>query len=289
MKSLSVLQKFSSSNLANEPFPYLIIENALPADLYERLAADYPSPELIFGSRVRKDKEMKSNSRYDIAAQTVHAHPELDLGLWREFVFYHTSQEFLDELMDKLGDVIAKTYPNLMTALKAKTGSEHPRAGVRRYTDAAEACDFALDCQVGMNSPVLGQAATSVKSLHLDDARELFAGLFYCRDQADKTEGGDLLLYKRKPGNGYSFYNQRYVRPDRVEIIGTVPYSANTFALLFNGLDSIHAVSPRAVTTHHRRLVNIIAEVYPTVPRLFDERPYAEERGLLPWLKRFFG
>jgi hypothetical protein len=35
------------------------------------------------------------------------------------------------------------------------------------------------------------------------------------------------------------------------------------------------------VTPFPRRLVNVIAEVYPTVKRLFDERPYQEKASVM--------
>jgi hypothetical protein len=68
--------------------------------------------------------------------------------------------------------------------------------------------------------------------------------------------------------------------PEHAELAGVVPYGANRFALLLNDIDAIHGVSPRTVTVHPRRLVNIIAEVYPTVERLFDERPYQEKTSV---------
>ena len=293
-EALSVLRKFKSSMIVTDPFPYFVIENALPTEIYEKLSAGYPSSEMILKHMIRRRQdtaspmEMQSNTRYDISAVTVHSNPAFDMGPWRDFVLYHTSQAFLDELLDKLGDVIASSFPQLIPAMQAKAPGGHPRAGVRRFSDDSKNCEIALDCQVGMNSKVTGKA-TSVKSLHLDDSKELYAGLFYCRTPDDTSEGGDLLIYRRKPGMPLSFYDERFIRPERAEVAATVPYRANTFALLLNGLDAIHAVSPRSVTEHPRRLVNIIAEVYPTMPRLFDERPYAERAGPIGLLKSWFG
>jgi len=279
-KNLSILQNFRPSLVVREPFPHFVIDGALPADVYDALDRQYPSPELIFAnqSRHRPEKQMLSNRRYDISAGTVHSKPELDLGLWRDFVLYHSSQEFLDEVLDKLGDFVALRHDWLLPKLHAKAPGGKPRAGVRRHSDDAASCEVALDCQVGMNSPV--KEPSAVKGLHLDTNIELFAGLFYVRDASDDTAGGDLQIYRWKSGTP-SFYEKRNVRPEHAELAGVVPYAANRFALLLNDIDAIHGVSPRTVTVHPRRLVNIIAEVYPTVERLFDERPYREKTSVL--------
>jgi hypothetical protein len=277
--NLSILQNFRSSLVTREPFPHFVIDDALPRNIYEALDRQYPSADVIFAnqSRRRPEKEMLSNRRYDISAATVHAKPELDLGLWRDFVLYHTSQDFLDEILDKLGDFIGLRHASLLEKLRDKAPGGKPRAGVRRYSDEAADCEVALDCQVGMNSPV--KEPSAVKGLHLDTNIELFAGLFYVRDARDDTVGGDLQIYRWKTGTP-SFHDKRNVRPEHAELVGSVPYGANRFALLLNDIDAIHGVSPRTVTEHPRRLVNIIAEVYPTVDRLFDERPYQEKTSI---------
>jgi hypothetical protein len=273
---LSILQNFRSSLVRRDPFPHFVIDNALPDDIYEALDRQYPSADVIFSnqSRYRPEKSMLSNRRYDISAATVHSKPELDLGLWRDFVFYHTSQEFLDEILDKLGDFIDLRHDWLLPKMRDKAPGGRPRAGVRRHSDDAARCEVALDCQVGMNSPVTEPSA--VKGLHLDTNVELFAGLFYVRNRHDDSTGGDLQIYRWKTGTP-SFYEKRNIRAEHAELAGAIPYGANRFVLLLNDLDAIHGVSPRAVTTNPRRLVNIIAEVYPTVGQLFDERPYQEK------------
>lgn len=273
---LSILQNFRPSLVKRDPFPHFVIDNALPADLYEALDRQYPSAELIFANQMRRrpEKEMLSNRRYDLSAATVHDNPRLDLGLWRDFVVYHTSQEFLDEMIDKLGDFIGLRYPWLLPMMARKAPGGRPRVGVRRYYDDSTNCEIAFDCQVGINSQVT-TAPSSVKGLHLDNSAELYAGLFYLRHKDDDSTGGDLQLYRWKTAQP-SFYDKRHIRPENAELVGVVPYGANRFALLLNDLDAIHGVSTRSVTVHPRRLVNIIAEVDPTVERLFDERPYQE-------------
>lgn len=284
---LSILQNYRDSLLRRDPFPYLVIENALPADIYERLAAGYPSESFIFENHRGKlaGENYEPNTRYDLSAARVVGDRTLDLGLWREFTEYHTSQEFLDEVLSKLGDVIASTHPKLISRMQKKSPNGKPRAGVRYFSDSREECELALDCQIGINSPVK-EKPTSVRAAHLDNPVEIYAGLFYLREPGDHSEGGDLEIYAWKNPNRKRIGPRRLIPQENVVVKDSVAYGPNTFALFINSIESIHGVTVRGVTQYPRRLVNIIAEVYPTQKRVFDDRPYREDRGRISNLKR---
>ena len=67
-------------------------------------------------------------------------------------------------------------------------------------------------------------------------------------------------------------------------------YGPNKFALFVNSMESIHGVTVRGVTDYPRRLVNIIGEVYPTMSKVFNDRRYREDRGVVNYLKhKLFG
>ena len=55
----SVLQNKKNINFKFEKFPYLIIDNALPNDLYQALSLSFPKYEKIIG-----DNEYKENYAY---------------------------------------------------------------------------------------------------------------------------------------------------------------------------------------------------------------------------------
>jgi hypothetical protein len=289
-KDLSILQNFRSSLIKREPFPYFVIENALPSATYEKLAASYPSEALIFQNHRRKKagEVYRPNARYDLPASQVISSPSLELGIWREFVEYHTSQEFLDEVLLKLGDFISISHPNLISLLQAKSPTGKPRSGIRRLSDQSENCEIALDCQVGINSPVT-QKPSSVRSAHLDDAVELYAGLFYLRHPEDAGTGGDLEIYAWKDPARKVIGEHNAIAGDIVAVKNVVTYGANKFALLLNSLDGIHGVTVRNVTPFPRRLVNIIAEVYPSVENLFDVRPFLKAPRFIDQVKSKLG
>lgn len=284
---LSILQNFRDSLVRRDPFPYLVIEDALPVDIYERLAAGYPSESFIFENHrgKRADETYQPNTRYDLQAARVAGDRTLDLGLWREFMEYHTSQEFLDEVLSKLGDVIADTHPNLISRMQKKSPDGKPRAGVRHFSDSKDQCEIALDCQIGINSPVK-EKLTSVRAAHLDNPVEIYAGLFYLRHPGDRSHGGDLEIYAWKNPGRKRIGPRRLIPQENVVVKDSVTYGPNKLALFVNSIEAIHGVTVRGVTEHPRRLVNIIAEVYPTMNRVFNDRPYREDRGWFGYLKR---
>ncbi len=195
MSKISILQNFRSSLLQREPFTYFSIDRALPDSLYEELSRTYPSIETIFDhSNRKKGKEMAQNARYDLASEDVYERPDLPIGAWSDFVYYHTSQEFLDEVLDKLGDLIRATYPAFMAAMERKAPGGKPRAGVRRHSDTAGECERALVGQFGVKSPVTVEG-TSVIGPHLDNHTELYCVLFYLRHPEDVASCGDLVFY----------------------------------------------------------------------------------------------
>ena len=286
-KELSILQNFRDSMLRREPFPYLVIENALPAELYDRLAASYPAETLIFQHHRHQmaNPTYESNTRYDLSASSILADPSMDIGLWRAFTEYHTSQEFFDEVLEKLGEVIEGTHPGLIARMAAKSPSGKPRAGVRYHGDGKDQCEIALDSQVGINSPVT-QQPNSVRAAHLDNPVELYAGLFYLRRPEDDSEGGTLEIYSWKNPARKRIGAGRLVPLDYVETCEAVAYGPNRFALFINSLNSIHGVTVRGKTDFPRRLVNIIGEVYPTMTKLFSDRPFRDDKGVMNFLKR---
>ena len=274
MSKISILQNFRSSILQREPFTYFSIDRALPDSLYEELSRTYPSIETIFGrSRRNKGKGMAQNARYDLSSADLYENPDLPIGAWSEFVYYHTSQEFLDEVLDKLGDSIRLTYPAFMSAMERKAPGGKPWAGVRRHSDTAGECELALDCQIGINSPVTVEG-TSVVGPHLDSPMKLYSAFLYLRHPEDLAAGGDFIVYGWKNRQKRNFLNERAIDPSLVAERGIVPYGPNRFVCFLNTAEAMHGVTVRQPSLLPRRLCNFIAETYPTVPKLFDISAY---------------
>jgi hypothetical protein len=102
-----------------------------------------------------------------------------------------------------------------------------------------------------------GMQEETVRTAHLDNGRELWAGLFYMRKPEDSSTGGDLQIFKtvKEP----TFHGVREVDMSTVEAVETVPYQANTLVLFLNTRHSLHGVTPRLGAPCVRRYINMTA------------------------------
>ena len=200
-----------------DPFPYVVIKDALQN--YRELAESRPK---ITGTGENKRIDMPS---LEVLASTNKP--------WVEFVGYHTSVLFLDEIRALFGF----SFPY----------SAGPRG--RSY-------ELGMECQPGINTPLTKPAR--VRGPHLDNPRELYGGMLYMRLAEDDSTGGDLQIYRWiKPKR---FYGKLECFDEDVEVVAQVPYEANVFVLFMNSIDAVHGVSVRSPSQHPRLLVNVAAD-----------------------------
>ncbi len=237
----SVLQNKKNINFKFEKFPYLIIDDALPDNIYKKLSESFPKSEKIIGQN-----EYKENYAYRYNAYNSIRDDEITND-WKEFIKYHTSYKFLDEFYDIFGESIKKIYK----VEKDKLFNEN-NIGVR--FDGRN--HFNLDCQFVINTPTSGE--TKVIEPHLDNPVEFYAALLYMKDEGDDSKGGNLMTYdfKDKP----SFYGKSRVREENVNLIEEIEYKKNRLVMFLNSPYSIHGVTKRSKTNFYRKYINIIGE-----------------------------
>ena len=115
------------------------------------------------------------------------------------------------------------------------------------------------DCQTVMHTPVNFSSRTP----HIDNPREIYAGLLYMPYAEDISKGGEFQIHKtvgqitrvnKNGGRAVESQNQG-------SIVKSVPYKRNTFVMFCNNSsNAVHSVSARENASLHRRSVNIIAE-----------------------------
>lgn len=137
-----------ATRVFKEPFPHIVIENALKRDFYDNLVRTQPKPEDIIRGR-----PYGSNERIDLPTEFT---KDLD-PVWREFCSYHISMKFLAQVYEVFGDFIP---------------SEVQSIGMR--------------CQPGLNTP--SETLSKVRGPHLDNPYELYAGLFYTAPDGGNLE-----------------------------------------------------------------------------------------------------
>ncbi len=255
----SVLQNRKNIKLTLDPYPYLIIDDALPTDLYDNLNKNFPE----FDKIIKSNKGI--NTYEDNTAYRLNAHNALnDLDIhseWKNFISYHVSSDFTNEIFDIFEDAIKNIYkvgrdklPNQKNTGTRFSGNHH----------------FNTDCQFVINTPSLGE--TTVIGPHLDNPKEFYAGLLYMRDDNDESTGGSLTTHKflGKP----SFYGKSRVREENVKLIEEIEYKKNRLVIFLNSPHSIHGVTKRSKTNSYRKYMNIIGEFN---RELFDFRPFLEK------------
>jgi hypothetical protein len=231
-----------------EPYPHLVIENALDEETYALLEAEYPSEEVI-----RSAKHVYN--RDQLQAWEGMSHPAVS-PLWQAFMRYHVSATFYQQMADLFSPWVKQLYPWLETekgcALRDFT------AGVRD-PHASSLPDVCLDCQPGLN--VVSAEPVSYRSAHLDAHNKLFTGLFYMRIPGDDSTGGDFVLHRVKQPPP-QFDTPSTVPEDQLEAVRTIRYGRNTAVFFMNSPVSLHSVTVRSGTPVPRRLVNLVAGLY---------------------------
>lgn len=234
-------------NTRDYPFPHAVAPLCLPQRVYEELVRTRPSWESIAG-----DRKDENNKRIDIPAI---AALQSDIApIWKDFIEYHTSENFYKLILKKFGNVIKEYYPDLKL--------EDLKTGIRWQKEDA---DIYLDCQIGINTPVKEKSTVSVP--HLDSPKELWAGLLYMREKNDGA-GGNLLIYQCR--NIPKMYGKRFFHEEDLILVDEVEYDANTFICFVNTPLSIHAVTERDISDRPRLLVNFSIEFMKDGEELFD-------------------
>ena len=264
----SILRRVTRADIRHEPYAHVVIRDCLPAALYAELARTFPTDETI----LRLEKTVgrgppRPNSRHDVDAQRILANSGSFSNSWREFVSYHVSNAFFQELVGLMGAEIVAAHPGLERRLGRPLNEL--RTAVRDTPEAGN-CDVALDCHIGINTP--SQRRSSVRRVHTDAPDELFAALFYFRAEDDAVEGGDLEILRWKRDKARLFVGSEIDESD-AQWCDTVTYKSNTMVIFINSPAALHAVSARGPSRQSRRLVNVMGRVHRSIPEgLFEKR-----------------
>ncbi len=273
----SVLQNAKKADVRLHPYPHVIIENCLPDDVYEELERTYPSYKDIL-KIAKPERSISPNTRVDLRASMVLKEPTGGIvsKAWEEFVKYHSSREFYEEVIDLFGEEVFTKYHGKSMEVKYGKKLREMETEVRLTSRKKNPAPVTLDAQVGINTPVV-KGRSRVRGLHVDNTHELYAGLLYFRDENDPATGGHLEVYECLKGAGMC---KEYSEAERLKhrkkigwdvqfknlgdfkLVGEVPYEKNRFVMFINSKSSYHAVTPRSASAYPRRLVNIAANEY---------------------------
>ena len=293
-RNLSILQRATAADLQLDPFPHVVIPNALPDDLYAELEASFPSTQSM---GIKADR---NNHRWNYASRKIRRNKALP-QLWRDFIAYHASEAFYRDIVNVFYEGIHGLYPE---RFPSRESLEKLRVGIRKHDTHADR-DILMDAMISGNTPVT--EASSVRSSHLDSGDKLFSGLFYMRPKTYEAVGGDLTISRYnsalsgRPERHLKFRGA-YIEDDHLEVVRTVPYDRNLAVIFINSLDSVHGVTVRQPSPHSRLFVNLVGEIDPPLYRLEDNgkpahylpanqprTPIGLTDRIVPMLRRMFG
>ena len=276
----SLLQK--KPKVITDPYPHIIIEDALPWDLYEELEKTFPEEQVL--NTIPFDKGICYRMKSDILV-----HPTFQPDVWRKFSEYHTSAEWFREVYElfkpwlshpKVTDLL----PNLEDNVCArgwrgfKEIKEVVVTASGRKKRVKNPKNILTDCQVVMHNPSLEIQTT--RTPHIDNPLEMFAGLLYMPYKDDTSTGGEFQLHTVKNDiKKVSMMGGREIYPEDLgPVHTTVPYKKNTFVMFCNmSPNTVHSVSKRINPTMHRRSVNIIAEFRKKFKNIYHKMYEVEE------------
>jgi hypothetical protein len=247
-KAQSLLRNATQIDYYLDPTPHLCIKNALDPKYYQLLSDHYPHEDWIRASKHVANRDQ-------MIASDVLSHPNVH-QVWKDFTNYHTSISFFKEILHYFADDIRKIYPSIEQTLNAPLEKWQ---STLRDPLLIQNTELGMDCQPGLN--VRHDTKMSVRSAHLDASNKLITGLFYMKYPEDTSHGGDFTWYK--PNQiPCAFDTPSTVLESQLQVLKTIPYSANTAIFFLNTPWAIHGVTEREVSTHPRRLVNLVMGCY---------------------------
>lgn len=259
---LSILSHANKQDVQTEPYPYIVIRNALDAAIFEQLQKEFPSPDVVINQREKKD------TWYDYPACLALQNNQVS-PLWKEFLTYHSSNAFYQEVINLFELELQKNYPEMKTILGKdwsglSTSMRLPGAANNKQNYAT---DVSLETQFYVN---LTSEVRAVRGPHVDRPTELYAALLYFREENDDSIGGDLQINSAK--NASDLFPDSVsvkvdklpmeISSDKVDVVSTIKYEPNTLVLFLNTYKSIHSVSQRSPTPIPRKHINFTADIF---------------------------
>ena len=246
MNYQSLLSKFSRSCLNVDPYPHIVIENAIDESFAEKLREEFPSSAIVGAD------DSQNNMRWSYRSKNALENPQISES-WHDIVDYHSSAEFWFEVRAAFGEHVARMLRSDRNQVCMRQGSRVGLRGVETF----DSCDVLLEAQISGNTPV--SLPTAVRSTHLDEGNKIFSGLYYLRDREDTADGGDLLIQRWKHWVPNVLKPKLYFEgmQDCIEVVRRIPYRQNTLVLFLDSIDSLHAVTTRQPTPYTRKFLNL--------------------------------
>ena len=223
----------------SSPFPFAEIDNFIIPEVYKKIKLNFPDL-----NDFEEDGDISANNIQ--IRKSFYKFSKYKNLFWYEFGNQFVNEDFFYNYCDFFKDDINHFYPKIYKKLKDR----NLNIGVSGLDDPKN-FDILLDFQIGINTPVIKKK--SVRGPHIDNYKELYAGLCYLKDSDDYTDSGHFIVFKKRPfifnkiGKGRSFDQSNLIE------IKKIKYSSNKLSTFLNTKKSIHGVSEREITSKVRK------------------------------------
>jgi hypothetical protein len=238
---ITVLDKFNpAEHYFKNPYPHVVIKNALPQQLYNLLAQDFPVQAM------KEKLPLIEGHTYRYLANDVLYKKTIPVSQeWQTFFETHTSQTYYEKVLD----IFKNDTPYTENIIKKQVNI--------RGIDETKG-DMVTDTQFVVHDPI---NTGTTRTTHIDNPQELYAGLLYFRQATDNSIGGDFEIFDTKDNiEVYKLKGREVSQDTNKTLVRTVKYEPNTFVMFLNTGRSVHGVTPRQNATVERLSINIIAE-----------------------------
>jgi hypothetical protein len=256
--ALCIADRIASESISKAPFPHLVLQDVLPAELADSLLAQFPEAE-AFGV---DDTAIEERTRiYALANDDLESSPLVG-GTIKTFCNSLRQPEFAERIVEAFASEIQRVYPG--------TNLAHLKRNMR------------ASAKINLTVPDAGDSVVA-RGPHLDNPATLFTLLIYLRRDEDQVEGGDLQLYELLDPD-YRFANKgRDVPLEDTRVCRTIPYRHNVAVVFMNAPNALHGVSRRRPTPIPRTTISFALHL-PTP--LYEIRRRQETGSLLVQLGR---
>jgi len=230
---LCVLQNLKE--VSQDPWPHIIIKNALPEKIHNELINTLPD------ERLNQQEPRDHHNKLTWQARDIIAEKQPISSIWQEFMAYHLSRDFFDKVLN-----VFEPWSK-----KLKISSDKIKLQDRYSLKDSYQANCYTDFSFVKHPPIND---VSNRTPHTDNEKEIYAGLLYLKYPKDESTGGDFCIHKA----GSLAMNSHRVYDCPGPIVKSCPYESNNFVMFWNGRDTQHSVSARQNATYPRWSINMI-------------------------------
>ena len=137
-------------------------------------------------------------------------------NVWKEFIDYHTSREFLEKVF------------NVFDRVSCDAKIKLPNIVLEENEDCNAFTDFSF-----VKHPPINDVSNKIP--HSDNEKEIYAGLLYLKYPEDKSTGGDFCIHEQK--NNVMNFRREYYTPGKI-----IKKKGKLFKV-FRGMGSVGAMN----------------------------------------------